>query len=188
MIYTIIAEGRSGGQSLTEWFKQSLNDFIVVHEPFNKNYNEYTKNTNKTDFTWIDKNKNYIIKELYSDDILPLLGHSDKTICLYRENWRDQVKSLLYCLKTNRWSSKYTEDNVNKIITEDEIVKFYESSYKKEKENFQNFIKNNHLKSISYERLYYGDGIIEIKNHFNISPTLNFPINRRYYTKENPLI
>jgi hypothetical protein len=188
MIYTIIAEGRSGGQTLTEWFKHALNDFIVVHEPFNKNYNAYTKNTDKTDFTWMDKNKNYLIKELYSDDILPLIKHSNKTICLYRENWKDQVKSLLYALKTNRWHIKYTEDNVNKIITEDEIINFYENNYKKEKENFQSFIRGNNLKSISYEDLYYNNGIIEIKSHFNISSNIHFPIGQRYYTKENPLI
>ncbi len=188
MIYTIIAEGRSGGQTLTEWFKLSLNDFYVVHEPFNKDYNEYTTNTDKTDFTWIDKNKNYVIKELYSEDITPLLGHSDKTICLYRENWKEQVKSLLYAVKTNRWHTKYTEDSVKKTVTEEEIVSFYEKYYKTQKERFQAFIKENNLKSISYEQLYYGNGIVEIKNHFNITSNVDFPIGQRYYTKENPLI
>lgn len=169
MIYTIIAEGRSGGQTLTEWFKLSLNDFYVVHEPFNKDHNDYTENTDKTDFTWIDKSKNYVIKELYSENILPLLEHSDKIICLYRENWKEQVRSLLYAVKTNRWHIKYTEQSVKKTVTEEEIISFYEKYSKAEKERFQTFIKTNNLKSISYEQLYYGNGITEVKNHFNIA-------------------
>lgn len=188
MIYTIIAEGRSGGQTLTEWFRLSLSDFYVVHEPFNKDYSEYTEDTDKTDFTWIDKSKNYVIKELYSENILPLLERSDKTICLYRENWKEQVRSLLYAVKTNRWHTKYTEDNVKKAVTEEEIVFFYEKYQKVEKERFQTFIRDNNLKSISYEQLYYGNGIVEVKNHFSITSNVSFPIGQRYYTKENPLI
>jgi uncharacterized protein YdhG (YjbR/CyaY superfamily) len=188
MIYTIIAEGRSGGQTLIEWFKLSLKDFIVSHEPFNKDNKNFTENTDKTDFNWLDKNKNYIIKELYSDDILPLLSISDNVICLYRENWKEQIKSLLYAVKTNRWHIKYTEENIKKFITDDEIVDFYNCTYKKIKENFQNFIVTNNLKSISYEDLYYNNGIDKIKKHFNITSNIEFPIGQRYFTKENPLI
>lgn len=188
MIYTIIAEGRSGGQTLMEWFKLSLNNFYIVHEPFNENYNEYTENTDKTDLTWIDENKNYVIKELYCKNIIPLFERSDKVICLYRENWKEQVRSFLYALKTDKWHTRYTETTVRKIITEEEIASFYEEHYKAQKERFQTFIKTNNLKSISYEQLYYGNGIIEVKNHFNIVSDIDFPIGQRYYTKENPLI
>ncbi len=40
LLYTIIAQYRTGGQNLMHWIKQSLqNEFIVIHEPFNSNFN-----------------------------------------------------------------------------------------------------------------------------------------------------
>lgn len=188
MIYTIIAEGRSGGQTLTEWFRLSLNDFIIAHEPFNKDNNDFTKNTDKTDFSWIDENKNYFIKELYSDDILPLINKSDKVMCLYRENWKEQTKSLLYALKTNMWHLKYNEENVKKHVTEEEIIDFYENNFKNIKKQFNDFIIKNNFSSISYENLYYGNGIDKVKEHFNITSKIEFPLGQKYFTKENPLI
>jgi hypothetical protein len=188
MVYTIIAEGRSGGQTLTEWFKLSLPNFIVAHEPFNCDNFNFTKNTNKTDFTWVDKNKNYFVKELFSEDILPLLSISDKVMCLYRENWEEQIKSLLYAMKTNKWHIKYTEDNVKKLVSDDDVINFYNSGFKEKKEAFQSFIVKNNLISISYEQLYYDNGIEKIKEHFNINSNINFPLGQKYLTKENILI
>ena len=102
MIYTIIAEGRSGSQNLLNWLSVALPNFEPIHEPFNPAETRYTQDISGNDLSWISPNKNYVIKELWHTDrnFTPLIEKSDKIICLYRENWFEQVSSLLYAFKT----------------------------------------------------------------------------------------
>ncbi len=125
MVLTVIAEGRSGGQTLTEWFRLSLkNKFIIAHEPYNPDNNDFTKDVNYKDTSWIDPNKSYFIKELWRNnvDFSTLLDISDVVMCLYRENWYEQSRSYLFAEKTNLWHHRYNGDMVKKIITEEEII------------------------------------------------------------------
>jgi hypothetical protein len=190
MIYTIIAEGRSGSQNLLNWFSTALPQFETIHEPFNSDETRYTQDISGNDLSWIQPNRNYVIKELWHTDrnFVPLIEKSDKIICLYRENWFEQVSSLLYAFKTNKWHSKYTVEKLRETISEGEILDYYETIHKGVKEKFQEFIKENGLLSITYEDLYYGQGIYDIKEHFKIDSGNNFPFSGRYLTKDNPLI
>lgn len=193
MIYTIIAEGRCGGQSLLGWLKIVLkNNYIIANEPFRKGNTIYTTNTTKTDFSWLKENTNYVIKELNDDNssetFKKLLELSDKVICIYRENWKEQVYSQLYGQKTKKWHTKYTIEQRDKLVSEDDVINYYNSFYKQKKEGFQKFIKENNLESISYEELYYNNGIEKLKKHFNIESNIEFPFGQRYLTNENVLI
>jgi hypothetical protein len=193
MIYTIIAEGRCGGQSLLGWLNISLkNEYIIANEPFRKGNNIYTKDTSKTDFSWLKENKNYIIKELNDDNssktFKPLLDLSDKIICIYRENWKEQLYSQLYGQRTKRWHTKYTIEQRDKLISENDVIEYYNNFYKEKKEKFQYFIKENNLESITYEELYYNNGIEKIKKYFNIESNIEFPFGQRYLTNENFLL
>ena len=190
MIYTIIAEGRSGSQNLLNWLSVALPNFEPIHEPFNPAETRYTQDISGNDLSWISPNKNYVIKELWHTDrnFTPLIEKSDKIICLHRENWFEQVSSLLYAFKTNKWHSKYTVERLRETISEGEILDYYENIQKDVKEKFQNFIKERGLMSITYEDLYLGQGIYDIKDHFNIETDHIFPFSGRYLTKDNPLI
>jgi hypothetical protein len=190
MIYTIIAEGRSGSQNLLNWLSTALPNFESIHEPFNPNETRYTQDISGNDLSWIVPNRNYIIKELWHTDrnFVPLIEKSDKIICLYRENWFEQVSSLLYAFKTNKWHSKYTVEKLRDTISEGEILDYYENIQKDVKEKFQKFIQERGIKSVSYEDLYQGQGIYDVKGHFGIETDHNFPFSGRYLTKDNPLI
>jgi hypothetical protein len=193
MIYTIIAEGRCGGQALLGWLNASLkNEYIIVNEPFRKGNNIYTTDTTKTDFNWLKENKNYIIKELNDDNssetFKPLLDLSNKIICIYRENWKEQLYSQLYGQRTKRWHTKYTIEQRDKLVSENDVIEYYNNFYKEKKKKFQYFIKENNLESISYEELYYNNGIEKIKKHFNIESNIEFPYGQRYLTNENFLL
>lgn len=190
MIYTIIAEGRSGSQNLLNWFSSALSNFQTIHEPFNPAEKRYTSDISGNDISWILPDTNYVIKELWHTDrnFAPLIEKSNKVICLYRENWFEQVSSLLYAFKTNKWHSKYTVENLKENITTSEILEYYENIQKGVKEEFQQFIVENGFKSVTYEDLYYGQGIEIIKEHFNLEIINYPPFGGRYLTKDNPLI
>ncbi len=68
MIYTIIAEGRSGSQNLLNWLSVALPNFEPIHEPFNPAETRYTQDISGNDLSWILPNKNYVIKELWHTD------------------------------------------------------------------------------------------------------------------------
>lgn len=191
MIFTVIAEGRSGGQELTEWFKQSIgNTHIIVHEPFRSGNDKFTNSVTPDDFSWVNPSKNYFIKELWSTswDYSDFLNVSDIVLCLYRDNWYDQTRSLLYSLRSGIWRRKYREMDVNKLVSEEDIIDFYNSSQKQAKILFKEWINKNNLPSISYEELYYQGGIEKIKKIFKIDSNIPFPIGGRYLTKDEFLI
>jgi hypothetical protein len=191
MVLTVIAEGRSGGQTLTEWFRLSLkNKFIIAHEPYNPDNNDFTKDVNYKDTSWIDPNKSYFIKELWRNnvDFSTLLDISDVVMCLYRENWYEQSRSYLFAEKTNLWHHRYNGDMVKKIITEEEIISYYGTSLKNNKEEFKNWIDLKKIPSISYENLYFSNGINFVKNTFKLNSEVEFPIGSKYYTEGQSLI
>jgi hypothetical protein len=81
---------------------------------------------------WIDNFKNIFIKEMFykDQDYTNLLNKSEKVICLYRENWYAQVRSLLFQEKQAEFLFSYDKKDVDKEITEGMIMMRYKSHHK----------------------------------------------------------
>jgi hypothetical protein len=188
-LYTIIAQYRTGGQNLMHWINLSLrNNFIVIHEPFNSNYNVYTNDTTLQDFNWL-QDKKYFIKELWHpkqnyDMILKL---STKILCLYRENTHDQTISHMYSSKKNRYHHNYTQKDVDGVFVKEEYDRFRED-IEYNKKTLIDFANQNGLPTISYENLYYENGIDKLKKLFDIQSDISFPYGSKYFTKETKFI
>ena len=186
MIYTVIAEPRSGGVSLMNWIGESLPEFTIAQEPWYVENNFWVEGGDVTDVGWIKKYDNIFIREIYRPDrdFTNLINISDDVICLFRENWEDQIKSCLYQEIHEIYLDSYEEKEVSKIITRDMILYRYDTVFKNQKDMFQQYIVENNYTSVSYEKLYYGGGIEIIKNHFNINTDILFPLNTRHLKRD----
>ena len=185
MVYTIIAEARTGGSHLVEALNKELLHFQLAAEPWNmprSYFNNFTDSTDVTDIDWINNYENIIIKEIYNPnmDFLPLINRSDKVLCIYRENWYAQIKSILYQQSFDEWQWAYKKTDMDNTISDEEIYEKYHKWYKSEKKHFQDFIKHMNLPSISYEKLYYQNGVSKIKEIFNLNDSFEFPIYERH--------
>lgn len=175
MIILLIAEIRSGSTNLAKWLKASLPDFQLLNEPYNPKSSHFIGDSK------IDVTKNYIISEKFfnNEELLnKLISISDFTICLHREDVISQIESYIVADVTNNWYDVYTDDIISKNID----VEFGDKkkSFIKLKEYFQSFIFNSKLKSFTYEGLYYGEQIYELKNYLNIQSNIQFPYGQKY--------
>jgi len=176
MIILLIAEIRSGSTNLAKWLKESLPDFQLLNEPYNPNSSHFIG-----EHFEIDKNKNYIISEKFFNNeqlLNKLIQISDITICLYREDVVSQTESYIIADATNNWYDVYVDDVISKNIDLEFSDK--KKSFIKLKEDFQSFIFNSKLKSFTYEGLYYGTQILELKNYLNIDSNIVFPYGKKY--------
>lgn len=190
MILTVIAEPRSGGQNLFKWLTLSLGGgFHCVHEPFNEYYDDYTTDITMQDFSWVDPEKNYFIKEIFrvNMDNNKLISLSDKVIALYRENIIEQSKSLFYAEKTRKYNIRYTQKDFDSIFNNEEYL-VYKKTLENSKPEFKKFIKNNNLDFVTYEDLYYGEGIKKVIDIFGIDSKIPFPVEPRYFMESPKLI
>jgi hypothetical protein len=189
LLYTIIAQYRTGGQNLMYWINESLKkDFVVIHEPFNSKYNHYTDDTTLQDFKWLE-DKNYFIKELWYPDLdyTKLLNLSNKILCLYRENTHEQTISHIYSTKKGKYHHNYTPKDIDGIFSQDEYDTFkFEVEFNKK--TLLEFASLNNLPTISYENLYFENGIEKLKNLFDFQSNLSFPYGSKYFTKDKKLI
>lgn len=183
MLYTLLAEPRSGGTSLANWIGKSLPTFVVAQEPYFIGNDYWVDGEDKNNVKWIERFDNLFIREIYREDdpLDKLINLSDKVICLYRKNWYEQIKSNLYqeVNGSKEYMTSYKKEDVDSLVTEKMIFKRYDS-FIKYKSEFQNYIKENNFISISYEDLYYGNGIEIVKKHFNINTDIKFPLNKRH--------
>ena len=183
MIYTIIAEPRSGGTSLMDWIEKSLPDYVIAQEPYFIGNDYWVDGQDVNNTKWIDKYENLFIREIFRQDRIvdPLLKKSNKVLCLYRENWYDQIKSILYqeLNDSQIYMTTYKKEEVDKLVPEELILDRFKF-FNKTKIEFQKWIKLNNLLSISYEDLYYRNGIKTIEKHFNFKSTISFPLNKRH--------
>jgi hypothetical protein len=183
MVYTIIAEPRSGGTSLMDWIEKSLPNYVIAQEPYFIGNDHWVDGENTDDVEWINKYENLFIREIYRQDrkVDLLLEISDKVLCLYRDNWYDQVKSILYqeINDSQSYMTTYRKEHVDRLVTDKLIYEKYDY-FVKTKNEFQQWIKTNNLLCVSYEDLYYGEGINVIKEFFNIDTSLNFPLSQRH--------
>lgn len=175
MIILLIAEIRSGSTNLAKWLKESLPDFQLLNEPYNPKSSHFIGDSK------IDVTKNYIISEKFFNNE-PLLNNliaiSDFVICLHREDVTSQTESYIIADSTNNWYDVYVDDDISKNID----VEFGDKkkSFIKLKNDFQLFILNSGFKTFTYEGLYYGEQIIELKNYLNIESTISFPYGEKY--------
>lgn len=190
MVYLILAEARSGGSHLMDYLGTSYPHFALAQEPMTGAPNKFTESKDFSKLDWIDdkEGEGIFIREIYQPEtnLEPLMNRSDKIICLYRKNWYAQIRSILFTrIKNEIWSWSYTREEMQKLVTEDEILKTYYNGHKYYKNLFQKFIRKNNLFSISYEELYHEkDSIKKIMNHFNLHSEFDFPLYQRHM-KEN---
>jgi hypothetical protein len=175
MIILLIAEIRSGSTNLAKWLKESLPGFQLLNEPYNPKSSQFIGDSE------IDTNKNYIISEKFFNNeplLNKLIGISDFVICLYREDITSQTESYIIADATNNWYDVYVDDIISKNID----VEFGDkkNSFIKLKKDFQSFISDSELKSFTYEKLYYGEQITELKNYLNITSNITFPYGQKY--------
>lgn len=182
MVYTIIAEARTGGTHLVDALYKELPNFKLAVEPWNDSPNNFTDNKDISNVDWIDNYENIIIKEIFDQyqDFLPLINRSDKVLCLYKENWYSQAKSMLYSRNFDEWQIEYKKTDVDDTVNDVQIYKMYYENFKWYKKDFQNFIKHMNLPSISYEELYYRNEVSQIKEIFNLNDSFEFPIYERH--------
>ena len=187
MVITIIAEPRTGGSHLVESIHKSLSHFEFVSEPWNSAPNQYTKTRDVKNIDWINDYENIIIKEIYESDrdFNRLIHRSDIVFCIYKENWYSQIKSILYHRNFDEWQWEYKKTDVDNTVSDIEIYNTYYNNFKWYKKNFQDFIKKYNFPSISYEKLYYQNGVNEIKKVFGLDDSFQFPIYERHLKDDN---
>jgi hypothetical protein len=186
MIYTIIAEPRSGGVSLMNWIEKSLPEFTIAQEPWFNENTLWVEGENVNDVDWIKKYDNIFIREIYKPkrDFTNLINISDKVLCLYRNNWQEQVRSSLFQENNGPYMDDYDEQDVLNNVTDEMVEKRYLFYFKEHKDKFKQFIKENNFVSISYENLFYGDDVDIIKKHFNFDNNIEFPLNTRHLKRD----
>lgn len=186
MIYTIIAEPRSGGVSLMNWIEKSLPNFTISQEPWFIENDLWVNGEDVSEVEWVKKYDNIFIREIYKPirDFNNLIKISDKVLCVYRDNWEEQIRSSLYQETNEKYLDNYDETDVLDVVTNDMIRHRYVYYFKEHKEKFKQFIKENNFISISYEELYYGDAIDIVKKHFNFDNNVEFPLNTRHLKRD----
>jgi hypothetical protein len=189
MVITIIAEPRTGGSHLVESIQKALPNFELAAEPWNGAPNKYTETRDVTNIDWINDYENIIIKEIYEfkRDFEPLIYRSDIVFCIYKENWYSQIQSILYSRNFDEWQWEYKKTDVDANVTDVDVYDMYYSSFKWYKKDFQDFIRKYNFPSISYEKLYYRNGVNEIKNVFGLKDSFQFPIYERHLKDNNGL-
>lgn len=179
MIITILAEPRSGSTNLTNWFYFNKN-FTVFFNPTikpefrNSNHNWYQNDIHPKDYKY--KTEHLLIKEDYyhykNYDIFT--STSDKVICLYRENEKEQIESWINAKTTNNWDKQW----VSKELKNDNETNFFLELKKLFKEKY---LDKDYFK-ISYEELYYNGGFQRVLDYLNIDEleNKNFPYGTKY--------
>ena len=177
----VISEARTGGTTLMDYLEIVFLGYKIVTEPYT-NLKDWIETNDITNVDWYKKRDNVIVKEIYKEeyDFKNFIDSSDKIICVYRNNWYEQVKSVLYAEVGDKFLHNYNIKDVNKHITDRMIYDRYIKTNRKLKKSFINFIESNNFLSVSYEDLYYEDGIDIIKKYLNIESETTFPPIKKY--------
>jgi hypothetical protein len=177
----IIAEARTGGTTLIDYFEKVFTEYEIVTEPYT-NLKDWIETNDITNVDWYKKKDNVIVKEIFDGEynFKNFIDSSDKVICIYRKNWFEQTRSVLYAENGDTFLHNYNIEDVNKVITEEMIYKRYLHRIRNLKKSFMDFIESNNLLSVSYEDLYYEDGIDIIKKYINIESEISFPPTKKY--------
>lgn len=175
MVITIIAEPRSGGTNLANWFIYNR-EFTILYEPMTSPDKMWYKNGISPKL-WEYKTPHILIKETYDikTNFSELIEISDKVIVLYRENLIKQTQSWLNSTKTNNWDKQWVF-NENLIKNEDTTY------FNNLKLNMKTHYINNKYFNISYEELYYNNGFQKVVDYINLDSIKNenFPYGQKY--------
>lgn len=188
MVYTLLAEPRSGGTDLMDWFGVVLNDFTIAQEPYLRNsLNLFSHTEDVTDVKWIDEHKDVFIREIFERqrDFTNLINRSDKVFCLFRKNWYAQTKSKLFTQHHTEYKRVYTKKEMDELVTHEMIVDHHKMEFSKDKKAFQHLIKSKNFMAVSYEDLYYGNDIQKIKEFLNLKTEVTFPLSVRHLKTED---
>jgi hypothetical protein len=174
MVITILAEPRSGSTNFTNWFYFNKN-FTTLFEPANSGSKWFQRNIEPKDYRY--KTKHLCVKEIYYPNINwdSLLSISDKIIVLYRENGQKQLESFLSAITTNNWYTNYVY-NIETSAFIDEKTKYFKIL----KSEFEMKYVNSEYFTISYEELYFKNGIEKVKNYIEIDGFGEFPLGQKY--------
>ena len=175
MVITILAEPRSGSTNLANWFyfNKNFTSLFVPSDPQSKWY----KSESPKDYKY---NTNHLlIKEDYYQhkNFDELISISDKIILLYRKNTEEQIESWINAITTKNWDNQWVSNSI-KNINETQFFIELKNSFKKE------YLNKDYFK-ISYEELYYNDGINKIKEYIKVDGFSNFPIGKKYRVDVN---
>ena len=178
MIITLISEPRTGSNNLLNWFK--IHDsFDVLLLPSYKNSPQFQNGLTPKNYKF--NKKHLFIKEEFHNkdmDFNELINISDFVIYLYRENFKEQVESWVNAKKNNNYGKHWVFEKDKFLLPEDEIKNFtilkkdFKEIYLDDKSNFK----------ISYEELYYNNGINKIISFIKMD-NLNvnkFPLGKKY--------
>lgn len=181
MIITILSEPRSGSTNLLFWLGQHNECTILLEPTTNSEYKKYSDkevviNDINNFNTWKYLTKHLVIKEICepNKNYKNILKNSDKTIILFRENYVEQRESWLMSINTKKWGGEYFMDESLLLDNNDN----YLIEIKKEVEKYKT--SNNFV--ISYEKLYFGDGIKKLINYIGIEELneIKFPYGEKY--------
>jgi LPS sulfotransferase NodH len=175
----LLCEPRSGSTNLAHWFSENK-DFTVLHEPLNSDSIHYMNNLPLD--KWHFNTKHFLIKEIYLgiDGLVDLIKMSDKVVLLYRENYVEQFESWLSAARTNNWTNEWSNYG-NRFKAYDREISYFKNM----KDAFNQFsLDNPNYLKISYEELYFNDGLQILLNHLNIESleNKNFPHGKKYRT------
>jgi hypothetical protein len=176
MVITILAEPRSGSTNFTNWFYFNKN-FTTLFEPSNSGSKWFQNEIEPKDYKY--NTKHLCVKEIYYPDTNwdTLVSISDKIIVLYRENSQEQLESFLSAVTTTNWDNSYVYTKKENTLTKEKMEYFnlLKSEFKEKYINKDYFI-------ISYEELYYNDGINKIVEYLNMEDVqnINWPIGEKY--------
>ena len=178
----IIAEARTGGTTLMDYLNNEFPNYNLITEPYTNQSKGWIDTNDIMNVEWYKNIDNVIVKEIYSDDydFTNLIKFSDKVLCIYRENWYEQVRSILYAEHVKEFIKDYHIKDVKNVVTDEMINKRYSERNRKLKKLFKNFINKNNFIYVTYEELYYENGIDVIKNYLGITSNNNFPPIKRY--------
>ena len=161
----------------------SLAQLLMTH--YNCDYQREGFFKNKNFYNIINKIDNIIIKltpsEVKYDDVRDIF---DKCIVLVRNNIKEQTESRVYAEHIKKWFVPYTIEDT-----------FFEK-YNLELEKMSDIIKseNELLKQcdnclfLTYEELYYGDGVKKIEKYLNTHITLKLDNSKKYRNGKRTLL
>jgi hypothetical protein len=179
MIITILSEPRSGSTNLTNWFYFN-DEFTVMFLPSNPKSKWFNEEKNLEKYKY--KTEHLLVKEDYYHykDYSEFLNTSDKKIYLYRENEKEQIESWVNAVMTGNFDNPW----IKKIEKNEEQELFFKQLKLSFKEKYLN---NDDNFIISYEDLYYGNGINRIIDYLGIENLKNkkFPYGSRYRIIKN---
>lgn len=178
MIVTLISEPRTGSNSLVRWFKNTNLFDVLILPSFNES-TYYQKNKTPKEYEY-EKQHLIIKEELHTGltNLDELLSISNFVIFLYRENFKEQLESWVIANRTKNWHKKWVYNHEKFSLSDDEFT-FFENI----KNDFnRKFLNNEKNFIISYEELYYNNGIERIKSYVKIPELYDsmFPVNEKY--------